>query len=82
MQALDLASQHLFGPQPLTALFDAAAAGALPRLAKLDLRFNPLTDAAAHVLPRLLSPEAAAAALTLTPTPNPNPNPSPYPNPN
>ena len=59
LQALDLSSQHLFGPQPLAALCDAAAAGALPSLAKLDLRFNPLTDAAAAALPRLLSPEAA-----------------------
>ena len=59
LQALDLSSQHLFGPRPLAALCDAAAAGVLPRLAKLDLRFNPLTDAAAAALPRLLSPEAA-----------------------
>ena len=57
--SLGLASQHLFGPEPLTALCDAAAAGALPRLAQLDLSHNPLTDAAAAALPRLLDPEAA-----------------------
>lgn len=59
LQALDLSSQHLYGSQPLTALCAAAAAGVLPRLCKLDLRFNPLTDAAASALPPLLSPEAA-----------------------
>ena len=64
LQALDLSSQHLFGPKPLAALCDAAAAGALPLLAQLDLKFNPLTDAAAGALPGLLSPGTAWQALS------------------
>lgn len=61
---LDFSSLSLYGATPLRALCDAAARGALPELAQLWLRFNPLTDEAAQVLcgaphsplARLLSP--------------------------